>query len=74
MGGSTWQSLARGTGDVETDYLTGEVVLLGRLYGVDTPLNAVLQRLARRLSVERRPPGVLTEEEILAELSQAWRG
>ena len=73
-GGSTWQSLARGTGDVETDYLTGEVVLLGRLYGVDTPLNAVLQRLARRLSVERRPPGVLTEEEILAELSQAWRG
>jgi len=72
-GGSTWQSLARGTGDVETDYLAGEVVLLGRLYGVETPLNDVLQRLTRRLAVERRPPGVLTEDEILAELSQAWR-
>ncbi len=35
-GGSTWQSVARGTGDVETDYLTGEVVLLGRLHGVPT--------------------------------------
>ena len=30
-GGSTWQSLARGTGDSEIDYLAGEVVLQGRL-------------------------------------------
>jgi 2-dehydropantoate 2-reductase len=72
-GGSTWQSLARGTGDVETDYLAGEVVLLGRLYGVAAPLNEALQRLARRLAVERRAPGTFTEDEILAELSQAWR-
>ena len=35
-GGSTWQSLARGSG-VETDYLNGEIALLGRLYGVPTP-------------------------------------
>jgi 2-dehydropantoate 2-reductase len=72
-GGSTWQSLARSTGDVETDYLNGEIVLHGRLHGVPTPLNDVLQRLARRLAVDRRPPGVLTEEEILAELAHAWR-
>jgi hypothetical protein len=32
-GGSSWQSLARGTGTIETDYLTGEIVLLGRLPG-----------------------------------------
>ncbi|HEY6794712.1 MAG TPA: 2-dehydropantoate 2-reductase N-terminal domain-containing protein [Kineosporiaceae bacterium] len=72
-GGSTWQSLARGTGDVETDYLTGEIVLLGRRHGVATPLNEVLQRLARRMAVERRPPGTFTEEQVLAELKQAWR-
>ena len=28
-GGSSWQSLARGTGSIETDYLNGEIVLLG---------------------------------------------
>ncbi len=32
-GGSTWQSLARGS-TVEVDYLNGEIVLLGRLHGV----------------------------------------
>ena len=33
-GSSTWQSLARGTGSLETDYLNGEIVLIGRLHGV----------------------------------------
>jgi 2-dehydropantoate 2-reductase len=33
-GGSTWQSLERGKGSVETDHLNGEIVLLGRLHGV----------------------------------------
>lgn len=28
-GGSSWQSLARGTGTVEADYLNGEISLLG---------------------------------------------
>lgn len=43
-GGSTWQSLARGTGSAEGDFLNGEIVLLGRLHGVPTPLNEELQR------------------------------
>ena len=38
-GGSSWQSLARGVGTIETDYLNGEIVLLGRLHGVPTPAN-----------------------------------
>jgi 2-dehydropantoate 2-reductase len=49
LGSSTWQSLARGTGSIETDYLNGEIVLLGRLHGVDTPVNEELQLAARRL-------------------------
>ena len=44
-GGSTWQSLARRAGSVEIDYLAGEVVLLGRLHGVPTPVNALIQRV-----------------------------
>lgn len=42
---STWQSLARGAGSVETDHLNGEIVLLGRLHGIKTPVNARLQAL-----------------------------
>ena len=41
-GGSTWQSLERGAGDVETAYLNGEIVALGRAHGVPTPINAAL--------------------------------
>jgi 2-dehydropantoate 2-reductase len=48
FGGSSWQSLARGTGSIEADYLNGEIVLLGRQYGVLTPVNETLQRLAKR--------------------------
>lgn len=66
-GGSTWQSLTRGT-SVETDYLNGEVALLGRLYGVKTPVNALLQQLMRTAARERRKPGWLTPDEILARL------
>ncbi|MBP2705555.1 ketopantoate reductase family protein [Microbispora sp. RL4-1S] len=58
-GGSTWQSLARGSGSVEVDYLNGEIVLLGRRHGVPTPVNLVLQREADRFARERREPGSL---------------
>jgi len=68
-GGSSWQSLARGTGTIETDYLNGEIVLLGRLHAVPTPVNAMLCRVARRLAAERRPPGSLTLEDLERELA-----
>ncbi len=47
-GGSSWQSMTRRTGNVEADYLNGEIVLLGRRHGVATPVNDVLQRLRAR--------------------------
>lgn len=65
-GGSTWQSLRRGTRDVETDYLNGEVVLLGRLHGVPTPVNALLQRLANDLAHRCASPGAVPPEEFLS--------
>jgi 2-dehydropantoate 2-reductase len=65
-GGSSWQSLTRGTGSIEADYLNGEIVLLGREFGVPTPVNEVLQRLANRAARDRRAPGGLTAAEVLA--------
>ena len=55
-GGSTWQSLARGAAMLETDYLNGEIALLGRLHGVPTPVNERLQLLAAESVRERRAP------------------
>jgi 2-dehydropantoate 2-reductase len=67
-GGSTWQSLQRGSG-VETDYLNGEIALLGRLHGVPTPGNAALQRLMRDAAVRGDRPGSLTPAALLALVS-----
>jgi 2-dehydropantoate 2-reductase len=69
QGGSTWQSLARGTGDTEADFLNGEIVLLGRLHGVATPVNAVLQQVARELATAGRPPGSLTPDDLRARVA-----
>jgi 2-dehydropantoate 2-reductase len=67
-GGSSWQSLHRQTGDVETDYLNGEVVLLGRLHAIPTPANALLQHLARDCASGRRSPCSVPEADILRTL------
>jgi 2-dehydropantoate 2-reductase len=64
MGSSSVQSLARRTGSIEADYLNGEIVLLGRLHGVPTPVNETLQRLANEFARERREPGGLAVEEL----------
>jgi 2-dehydropantoate 2-reductase len=68
LGGSSYQSLLRGTGTIETDYLNGEIVLLGREHGVPTPVNELLRRLANQMAREGRRPGLLTPEEFLAHL------
>ncbi|MDP6706582.1 MAG: 2-dehydropantoate 2-reductase N-terminal domain-containing protein [Alphaproteobacteria bacterium] len=49
-GGSSWQSMMRGNRDIETDYLNGEIVQLGRLHGVPTPVNCALQQMANELA------------------------
>jgi 2-dehydropantoate 2-reductase len=63
-GGSSWQSLARGTGSIEAEFLNGEVVLLGALHGVATPVNALLQRLAVQAASEGRPPASMSVEQL----------
>jgi 2-dehydropantoate 2-reductase len=70
-GGSSWQSLARGLPTIETDYLNGEIVLLGRLHGVPTPCNEALQRVANRMVLERRNPGSLPVDDLLRDAALA---
>jgi 2-dehydropantoate 2-reductase len=70
-GGSSWQSLARGSPTIETDYLNGEIVLLGRLHGVPTPANALLQIVARELADAGAPPESMTVEQLLARLDRS---
>ena len=67
-GGSSWQSLGRATGNIETDYLNGEIVLLGRLHGVPTPVNELLQRLANEMARAGSPPGGVTPNDFLAQV------
>jgi 2-dehydropantoate 2-reductase len=72
-GGSSWQSLARGAGSIESEYLNGEIVLLGALYGVPTPVNALLQRLALQAAAEGAAPGSWHIED-LSELAGVPHG
>lgn len=69
-GGSTWQSLSRGTGTIETEYLNGEIVRLGERHGVATPLNRNLTKLAQRAAAEGWRPGSLSRAQLAAALEE----
>ena len=68
VGSSTAQSLARHTGSIETDYLNGEIVLLGRLHDVPTPVNAYFSGLAQRMVGEKLKPGTISIAEVEREV------
>ncbi|MFF5444081.1 ketopantoate reductase family protein [Streptomyces sp. NPDC012888] len=70
-GGSSWQSLARGTGSIEADYLNGEICLLGRTHGVPTPVNEVLRHAANIFARESLPPGAMSIEDLTALADEA---
>jgi 2-dehydropantoate 2-reductase len=71
-GGSTFQSLARGA-SVEVDYLNGEIVLLGRLHGVPTPVNELLQHATHRAVADGLPPGTTSAADLLEGLDSRSR-
>lgn len=68
-GASAWQSLHRAAGSTEVDYLNGEIVLLGRTYGVETPANELLEALTRKMARDLKPPGCFSTEEVLAQVT-----
>ncbi len=67
---STWQSLARGTGSTEIDFLNGEISMLGREAGVPTPVNDALRDLVRRLARRGRKPDARTYARARRQLRQ----
>jgi 2-dehydropantoate 2-reductase len=69
-GGSSWQSIARATGSIESDALNGEIVLLARLHGGAAPVNAVLQREASRLARRRGRPGEMSPQRLVSLLGR----
>jgi 2-dehydropantoate 2-reductase len=64
IGTSSVQSLTRGTGATETDYFNGEIVLLGRQFGVPTPVNLAFTRIARKMIKDGLAPSSLTDADI----------
>jgi 2-dehydropantoate 2-reductase len=54
----------------EADYLNGEIVLLGRLHGISTPYNRVLQRVAGEMARSGKRPGTITLEDLQRMLAE----
>ena len=70
-GGSSLQSVLRGTGDIEADYLNGEIVQLGRLHGVPTPANRVLQQAANEIIRDGLSVGAISADTLRQRIAQA---
>jgi len=62
---STWQSLRRGTGNVETPYFNGLIVQWGESLGIPTPANALVARIAEGMARRRERPGRYTVGQLL---------
>jgi 2-dehydropantoate 2-reductase len=65
---STWQSLSRNTGSVETDFLNGEIVRLAHRNGITAPLNAALTRLVREAARSGAGPGQYSASQLAQRL------
>jgi 2-dehydropantoate 2-reductase len=70
-GGSSWQSLQRGTPANEVAYLSGEIVLLGRMLKIPTPVNTLLYETVGHMTRSRLKPGFLRAEELRARIREA---
>jgi 2-dehydropantoate 2-reductase len=70
---SSLQSILRGHRTVETDYLNGEVELLGRLHGVATPYNSAVRRIAVRTASLGLAPGTFTLDDVETEAARTPR-
>ena len=68
---STWQSLAREQGTVETEFLNGEVVRLARRLGRQAPINEMLLRISQEMAANHELPGKYTPAQLSSLLGLA---
>ena len=61
---STWQSLSRRQGTVETDFLNGEIVRLAESLGTQASVNERLLRIVQEMAAKRELPGKYTSAEL----------
>ncbi|OGO14556.1 MAG: hypothetical protein A2Z02_04400 [Chloroflexi bacterium RBG_16_48_7] len=55
--GSTWQSLSRKQGTVETGFLNGEIVRVAKRLGTKAPVNENLQSIVEQMAANQELPG-----------------
>ena len=70
---STWQSLSRNTGNVETDYFNGEIVRIAHQHGIAAPLNAALARASREAVRNQLGPSRFSAAQLSELLGTAGR-
>jgi 2-dehydropantoate 2-reductase len=63
--GSTWQSLVRNQGTVETEFLNGEIVRLAAERGIPAPVNQALLRITLEMAANHEKPGKYTPAELI---------
>jgi 2-dehydropantoate 2-reductase len=61
---STWQSLARQQGSVETDFLNGEIMRLAKRLGLQASINERLLGIVEEMAVNHELPGKHTPAEL----------
>jgi len=61
---STWQSLTRRQGTIETDFLNGEIVRLAERLGTRAPINEALLRIMQEMAAKKEIPGKYTPTEL----------
>ena len=61
---STWQSLGRRQGSVETEFLNGEIVRVARRLGITAPINDTINRVTQEMAVKRELPGKYTAAQL----------
>ncbi len=61
---STWQSLARKQGVVETDFFNGEIVRVAKRLGKRAPVNETLLRITQEMAAKREVPGKYTTSQL----------
>ncbi len=62
---STWQSLTRKEGVVETDFFNGEVVRIAKRLGKSAPVNETLLRITQEMATKREVPGKYTTSQLI---------
>jgi 2-dehydropantoate 2-reductase len=61
---STWQSLGRQQGTVETEFLNGEIVRVAKRIGKTAPINEAINRITQEMAAKKEKPGKYPAAEL----------